>query len=265
MPVAVADAAVASGRRAHLFCIAGELPAGADRHPHILIPLGSLGLLLRSLRKEGCREICIIGSIRRPDLGKLKLDTGALVSLPTILRLMIGGDDSVLTRIVHFFERKGFVVRGAHEIAPDLVVQSGVLGRIRPSRGQSQDIALGMRVAGDLGRLDVGQGAVVSRGHVIAVEAAEGTDRMLARCGELRQWGRHRRRRSGVFSKRAKPGQEMRIDMPVIGEETVRRAADAGLAGIAVRAGEVMIARRAETVALADQLGLFLAGVETEA
>ncbi len=122
------------------------------------------------------------------------------------------------------------------------MVGSGVLGRIRPSRGQLRDIDLGMRVAGELGRLDVGQGAVVSRGHVIAVEAAEGTDRMLARCGELRQWGRQRRRRSGVFVKRAKPGQELRIDMPVIGEETVRRAADAGLAGIAVRAGEVMIA-----------------------
>ncbi len=112
MPVAVADGAVRSGMAAHLFCIADELPLGVERHPYTSIPLGSLGLLLRSLRRAGCREICIIGSIRRPDLGKLKLDAGALVSLPTILRLMIGGDDSVLSRVVRFFETQGLRRQG---------------------------------------------------------------------------------------------------------------------------------------------------------
>jgi UDP-2,3-diacylglucosamine hydrolase len=266
MPGEVAAAAIASGRAVHMFQLGGIAGVEtAGQHPTTDIPLGSIGRLLRSLRQQDCQEICIIGHVTRPDVKALKLDIGALMSLPTIFRLMVGGDDSVLSRVVRFFEAKGFRVVGAHEVAPELLGGGGPLGRHRPSRANLRDIALGMKVVDGLGRLDIGQGAVVARGHVLAVEAAEGTDRMLARCGELRQWGRkNSRRRAGVFSKRPKPGQELRIDMPVIGTETVRRAADAGLAGIALLAGNVMIAEREATIRLADETGLFLFGVEEQ-
>ena len=264
MPGEVAAAAIANGREVHLFQLGGfDGDSAKLRLPSTDIPFGSVGLLLRSLRQQECRDICIIGHVTRPDMKSLKLDLGALLSLPTIFRLMVGGDDSVLSRVVRFFEGKGFHVVGAHEIAPGLLVGAGPLGRLKPGKAALRDIALGMKVVEQLGRLDVGQGAVVARGHVLAVEAAEGTDRMLARCGDLRQWGRKSsNRRSGVFSKRPKPGQELRIDMPVIGTETVRRAADAGLAGIALLAGNVMIAGRTATIRLADETGLFLVGVE---
>ena len=112
-----------------------------------------------------------------------------------------------------------------------------------------------------LGRLDVGQAAVVVKGHVLAVEAAEGTDAMLARCAELRKGARGRRRGlAGVLVKAPKPGQEERVDLPTIGPDTVESAARAGLAGIAVAAGRVLIADRAATIAAADAHGLFLFG-----
>jgi DUF1009 family protein len=112
-----------------------------------------------------------------------------------------------------------------------------------------------------LGRLDVGQAAVVAKGHVLAVEAAEGTDAMLARCAELRRWGkRGRRDRAGVLVKAPKPGQEERVDLPAIGPDTVLKAAQAGLAGIAVAAGRVLVAERAATIAAANKHGLFLFG-----
>jgi len=117
-------------------------------------------------------------------------------------------------------------------------------------------------VVGALGRLDVGQAAVVAKGYVLAVEAAEGTDAMLVRCAELRELGRIRRRsRAGVLVKAPKPGQEERVDLPTIGPETVKKAAAAGLAGIAVAAGQVLMAERAATIGAANQHGLFLVGV----
>jgi UDP-2,3-diacylglucosamine hydrolase len=153
-------------------------------------------------------------------------------------------------------------VRGAHEIAPELVAAEGVLGRHRPGKRDHADIALAMKVAYRLGELDVGQGAVVSRGYVLAVEAAEGTDRMLARCGELRQWGRARSgRRMGVLVKRPRPGQEIRLDMPAIGPATIDRAAEAGLAGIGVMAGKVLLVDRSKLIEQADAAGLFVIGV----
>ena len=117
-----------------------------------------------------------------------------------------------------------------------------------------------------MGRFDIGQAAVVSKGYVLAVEAAEGTDRMLSRAGDLRQWGRDAKSpRVGVLLKMPKPGQEMRIDMPTIGPETIRRAAEAGLAGVAIAEGSVLIADRAATISSADTEGLFLVGIDPSA
>lgn len=262
LPEVVAEAALGAGQAVHVIGIDGFAAEGLSRFPSTAVRIGEIGKLLRTIRQEGCSEVVIIGSVKRPDMGRIRLDGGALINLPLLLRLMIGGDDSMLSRIVQFFERKGYVVRGAHEIAPGLVSAAGPLGRHRPGRREQADIALGMAVAHRLGELDVGQAVVVARGHVLAVEAAEGTDQMLMRCAELRQWGRHRSKRAmGVLIKRPKPRQELRIDMPAIGPNTVRLAAEAGLAGVAIEARHVLIADRAETVRLADEAGLFLMGV----
>ena len=121
-----------------------------------------------------------------------------------------------------------------------------------PSAENRADIDMAFEVVRALGRFDVGQAAVVVKGHVLAVEAAEGTDAMLARCAELRQSGRAARGgRAGVLVKAPKPGQEERVDMPTIGPDTVNKAAAAGLAGIAV-AGQVLMAERAATIAAAE-------------
>src|SRR6185312_7804854 len=144
---------------------------------------------------------------------------------------------------------------------PELLAGKGRLGDETPSPDDKADIAMAFKVVSALGQLDVGQAAVVVKGHVLAVEAAEGTDAMLIRCAELRESGRARRRaKAGVLVKAPKPGQEERVDLPTIGPETVRKAAAAGLAGIAVAAGQVLMAERAASIEAANQTGLFLVG-----
>ena len=111
------------------------------------------------------------------------------------------------------------------------------------------------------GSLEIGQGAISCAGLILAVEAQEGTDRMLARIPdlpvEIRGTAEARR---GVLVKRPKPQQERRIDLPTIGVATVRGAAAAGLAGIAVEAGAALVVDRGDVAAAADQLGLFIYG-----
>ena len=261
LPFAVADAALAAGREVHLIGIRGEADEKIERYPHAWVKWGEVGRLFATLEDRDCRDLVIIGGVTRPDLANVRFDLGAIKNLPRLLRLGLGGDDNVLSALVRFFEDKGYRVRGAAEVAPGILACEGKLGVKEPSPEDKADIDIGFRVVETLGRLDVGQGAVVAKGRVLAVEAAEGTNAMLGRCAELRrQRERRRSDRFGVLVKAPKPGQEERVDLPAIGPETVRKAAEAGLAGIAIAAGRVLVADRVATAAAADKLGLFLFG-----
>jgi DUF1009 family protein len=164
-------------------------------------------------------------------------DAGFFASLPQIVGLIAaGGDDSVLTRVVRFFEQKGLRVRGAHEIAPDLLAEVGELTHTQLAPEDRRDAEIGFAVRQRLASLDAGQSVVVADGRVLAIEGAEGTDRMLERVLGLPQREETTLRR-GVLAKGPKPGQELRIDMPAIGPRTVDSVVAAGLAGIVVEAG----------------------------
>jgi DUF1009 family protein len=260
LPSALADAAVAQGRAVHVIGISGEADAKISRFPHTWLKWGEVGKLFATLDDQGCRDLVIIGSVSRPDLANVRFDFGAIKNLPFLLGLGVGGDDQVLSSVVRFLEGKGYRVYGAGEVAPELLAAEGTLGAKAPSPEDRADIEAGFRVVSALGRLDVGQAAVVVKGRVLAVEAAEGTNAMLARCDEMRKGAGRRRGLAGVLVKAPKPGQEERVDLPTIGPETVEMAAQAGLAGIAVAAGRVLIADRDATIAAAGQHGLFLIG-----
>jgi DUF1009 family protein len=182
--------------------------------------------------------------------------------MPRIIRAYRGGDDHLLTGIGRILEDYGFRLVGAHEVAPEILAVSGCLGRRAPLPRDKADIARALALLAAIGPFDVGQAAVVANGHVLAVEAAEGTDHMLAHIAEMRRAGRIRSASgAGVLVKAPKPSQDRRFDLPTIGSSTVRHVAAAGLAGIAVAAGEVIVAQPAEVVALADKAALFIVGV----
>jgi lipid-A-disaccharide synthase len=260
LPLEAADAIRRSGRSVHVVGIAGEADPAIAGWPHTWVNWGGIGAMLRAFRDADCTEIVIIGGVRRPDLVNLRPDAGFFLSLPLLLRLMSGGDDSVLRRVVKFFERKGFKVRGVHEVAPALLAAAGLLAGPPPSETNRRDIDTGLALIEALGSADIGQAVVVASGRPIAIEAAEGTDGILQRVADLRRRGEAGT--GGVLVKAAKPGQELRVDLPAVGPKTVELAASAGLAGIAVLAGAVLLAERKVLLAAADRYGLFLVGAE---
>jgi DUF1009 family protein len=263
IPIAVCEAAQAKGIEVFVAALRGQAGPDIERFPHRWIRIGELGGMIGALKKAGCEEIVIVGALRRPNIWRAGMDFGFIRHLPTILSLTRGGDDTILKRVVRFFEAQGFTVRGAHEFAPSLLAPAGPCGAHGATEAQLADIRHGLALLDALAPFDVGQGVVVSHHQILAVEAAEGTDGMLKRCGGLHQWGR--KGRSGVLVKAPKAGQELRVDMPVIGPRTVENAAAAGLAGIAVMSGQVMIADQAETISLADRHGIFLMGIDRTA
>jgi hypothetical protein len=266
-PGAVADAVAARGRKPIMFGIRGWAdPKVLDRHVHHWIALGQVGRFFRLAKAEGCREVLFIGTLLRPPISSLRLDWYTIRLMPRVIRFFRGGDDKLLSGVAAVAESGGLRVIGMKDVAPELFVPAGVLGREQPAARDNADIDRALKMIAALGPFDVGQAAVIADGHVIAVEAAEGTDHMLTRISELRRLGRVSSAPGvGVLVKAPKLGQDRRFDLPSIGPRTIELVAKAGLAGLAVTAGSTMIAEPERAIAAADRDRIFVVGVREAA
>jgi DUF1009 family protein len=246
-----------------LFALRGHAdPALITRYPHHWLRVGQLGAFTRLANTAGCRDVVFIGSLVRPTLWNLRPDFKAVMLLPRIMAAYRGGDDHLLSGVSRIFEEQGFRLLGAHQVAPEILVPEGPLGRIDASERHRQDIAMGLDYLHASGAFDIGQAVVVADRRVLAVEAAEGTDQMLARVAELRAAGRIGAPAGiGVLVKAPKPEQDRRFDLPSIGPNTVAGVVRAKLAGIAVVGGTTVIAEPERVVREADRAGIFVVGV----
>jgi DUF1009 family protein len=257
-PGRVAAAAQAAGRQVFVVALRGNAePSVVGAFPHQEVRLGAAGEILALLRQHGCADLVLVGPVRRPSFLDLRPDGEGARILARIGRAAFAGDDGLLAAVVRVLGEEGFRVLGAHEILTEAVGPKGVLGRVEPDAAAQADIARGVTVARALGAVDVGQGCVVQQGIVLAVEAIEGTDAMLARAAALARPGP-----GGVLIKIVKPGQDRRVDLPTIGPDTMRAAAAAGLCGVAFEAGGTLLTDRAGCIEAADEAGLFLIGID---
>jgi UDP-2,3-diacylglucosamine hydrolase len=263
MPFAVADSLKARGIDCVLFALKGACdPARIEGFRHHWISVGQLGRATKLFRSEGCRDLVFIGTLVRPALSEIRLDWGTLRVIAKVLAAFRGGDDHLLSGIGRILERDGFRMVGIKDVAADLLVPVGPLTRATPDADATADIARGREVLAALGPFDIGQAVVVIDGHVVAVEDIEGTDALLARMARLREQGRIRAAsRRGVLVKAPKRGQDLRFDLPAIGPRTVEGALKADLAGIAVAAGNTIVAEPQAMIEAADAAKLFVTGL----
>jgi DUF1009 family protein len=257
LPGQVAAAARAAGRPVFIVGLEGYAePAVIAPFPHAMARLGAAGTILGLLRGAAVQDLVLVGPVRRPSVFDLRPDAEGVRIMARIGRAAFGGDDGLLAAVVRVLAEEGFHIIGAHEIITESLGPRGLLTRAAPDAQAQADIDRGVAVARVIGAVDVGQGCVVQQGIVLAVEAIEGTDAMLARARGLARPGP-----GGVLVKLVKPGQDRRADLPTIGPRTIAACAEAGLRGIAFEAGGTMLTDRAATIAEADRAGLFLVGV----
>jgi DUF1009 family protein len=256
LPLAVARSARRGGRSVAAIGfhgstdprLAAEVAALTWLHP------GEIAAATRALRAAGAREAVLAGKMSKLDLLR---DSEALRPDAEARELLRGladrRDDSLLSALADFLGANGIRLLPQTELLPDLVGGAGILGRVRPRPEQLADVAFGFALARAIAGLDVGQTAVVKSCAALALEAVEGTDAALRRGGALA--------RGACAVKVAKPRQDPRFDVPVVGAETLRVAAEAGLAVLAFEAGRTLLLERDEAVALADAAGIALLGV----
>jgi DUF1009 family protein len=264
LPFAVADAVRSRGQEVVLFAIKGAADASrVQSYPHHWIGVGDAGKLYAGLREAGCRDVAFIGSVTRPSIRQIRVSFRTLLMLPRILAGFRGGDDHLLSKVGRILGHYGFRVVAPHEIAPEILIGEGELTRRKPASGDQADITRGFDVLRAIGPYDIGQATVVVNQHVMAIEGIEGTDGMLARIADLRRQGRVKTPYGvGVLVKAPKPMQDRRFDLPAIGPHTVAGVQAAGLGGIAVVAGEAVIAEPVEVARAADDACVFVTAVK---
>ena len=225
--------------------------------------LGQIGKIINHLKDTNCRDILLAGGVvKRPNISSIIGDLGTIKRIPKILSTLRGGDIAVLNGVIQIFEEEGFQVVGAQKYAPELLVEGGILTKSKPNTLSNSDISIAMNVAKSLGDFDIGQSVVVVGGRVIAVEAAEGTDMILQRCIELRETQRvNWDGIQGVLAKCVKQEQDLRVDLPTIGPETIKRVTAANLAGVVVSANSVLIIEREQTITVANDANVFIQGI----
>jgi DUF1009 family protein len=264
LPVKLIEHLERTGRDHRILAFRGFVDADIRRRAHATVGLLDFRTIMATLDGWQPSAVTLVGAVSRPGFAALLGAYSLLRNRQEVRDVIARGDDQLLRGAVGLLEDRGHRVVGAHELAPGLVVASGLSGRIAPGDEDRTAIALGLDLLGHLSSFDIGQAAVVAGRRVLAIEGPEGTDRMLGRVRRLRGGGRFApaRLEGGVLIKAAKRGQDLRVDMPTSGPRTVVEAARAGLSGIAIGAGSSFLVEEEAALRQADRLGLFLVSID---
>jgi len=257
MPVEIIKHCNATGRE--IFVIGIEPFAKEEElkdAPHIYAKIGEAGKMLKAFKNNNVYEIVLAGGIKRPSFKEMIPDWEG-VKIVTKLAVKRMSDDKLFRAVMDEIDSRGFKVVGIEEVVPQMMFSEGIYGSVKPSADDMDDIQRGITVAKALGAVDVGQAVVVQEGMVLAVEAIEGTDMMLSRASMLRKEGK-----APVMVKVLKPGQDMRVDLPAMGLQTVEQLKKYGIKGMAVEAGGILLIEREEVIKMADKEGIFIIGVK---
>lgn len=251
LPISLANSFIKQGGQCYIAALEGEAnPVLYKDFTHQFFKIGMVKPIIEYFRKYDVKNIILAGSVNRLNLRSIKVDLMGSRLLARILKQKFLGDDKLLSIVTDFLEEKGFKVIASYEI---LRTNNDVMTIAVPSRIDSTDIELGIKLLDTIGYLDVGQSVIVDNGYIIGIEAAEGTDNLIERCSYLRK-----NSTGGVLIKMMKKGQDTRVDIPTIGAKTISNLANYGYKGLAIQKDKVIILEIERTIGLANECGLFI-------
>jgi DUF1009 family protein len=232
-------------------------PQWVESYPNAWVGLAKVGQLFDLLKKENITHLVMAGHVKRLSFGELFPDWTGLKTLYRLQRHHLQGDDAILRFLATEIERQGIQVIGADNLYQDGLMPSGVMTRAQPSQDDWDDIHYAVPHLTEWALRDQGQAIVVQQKLILGVEAIEGTEELIARCGTYKRKGR-----TPILVKMKKPNQDRRLDLPTIGADTIRQAAKAGFAGIAAQTGHVMFLHATQAIEEANKHGLFVVGFD---
>ena len=257
-PLLVLDAARAAGHDVTVIAIKEEaFPDLADlaaRPPAAAlhwVSLGQLGKCINLLKASGVSQAVMAGQVKHT---KLFADIVPDLTLAGVLmRLKARNTDAIISGIADVLGDHGITLMDSTSFLAPLMAGEGVLTRRAPTGQERADLEFGYSIADRIAGLDIGQTIAVKSGAVVAIEAMEGTDQIIARAGRLAD-------RGVAIIKVAKPGQDMRFDVPVIGVSTIAAMKSAGATALSVDAGKTLMIDGRAIINAADEAGITVVG-----
>jgi DUF1009 family protein len=225
-----------------------------SQYQPIYITYGEVEKLLAIFAVHQVKQLVMAGAVNKPAFSQLKVDKTGSFLLAKILANKILGDDAVLKTVINFFSQHQIEVLKISQVLDCLANKLGVLTKKQPSAENMLDIELGKTAIKHFSNFDVGQAVAVAQKQIIAVEAVEGTDAMIARCQNL-DIGYNKQ---AILVKMAKQKQSQKADLPTIGLDTIANLAKVGFVGLAIEFNKTIILQKQETIELANRLGLFV-------
>jgi len=224
----------------------------------IILPYGGISEILEIIKSSQIKNLVLVGAVNKPNFTTIKVDKKGALLLSKILTKKILGDNSVLQTVIDFFEKEGLKILTIDQLLSDIVSKEGVLTKLAPNNDDLENIKIATNAIKTMSYLDIGQSVIMAQKQIIAVEALEGTDNLIKRCGELNT----EFKKDAILVKLKKTGQTKKADLPVIGLDTIKNCHDSGIKGIAIESGATLIINKEQVIKAADELGLFIISIK---
>ena len=261
-PLLVLDAARAQGYDVVVAAIKEETFPEVERRDAAAVhwlSLGELSKLIDTFHREGITRAVMAGQVKHKQIFSSIRPDWRLAKL--LLSLTTRNTDSLLGAVASVLADEGITLENSTALLEPLLVKSGVVTRRAPTPAERANIDYGRKVARALGQYDIGQTVVIAEAACVAVEAMEGTDRAIERAGEIMaslEPGSSTLRRALTVVKIAKPAQDMRFDVPVVGVKTIEVMRAAGASCLALDAGRCLLLDGDAVIVAADEAGIVM-------
>ena len=223
------------------------------------LKITELGKAISLLKKNNCKNVIFIGKVERPEISLLKFDRKALFYLPRLFSAFKKGDGNILKEIIKIFKENKLNVVNSMKFTPELIFKDKSINKVKINTADKSCISKGVRIIKSLSKFDIGQSVVINNGYVLAIEGPEGTDDTIKRSLHLLK--KYKLKNKSILVKFPKANQDLRIDLPTIGFDTIKNCIKANIKGIAVKRSQNIILDKDKIINLVKKNNFFIISI----
>ena len=223
------------------------------------LKITELGKAIAVLKKNNCKNVIFIGKVKRPEISLLKFDRKALFYFPRLFSAFKKGDGNILKEIIKIFKENKLNVVNSMKFTPELIFKDKSINKVKINNTDNSSISKGVRIIKSLSKFDIGQSVVINNGYVLAIEGPEGTDETIKRSLYLSK--KYKLKNKSILVKFPKANQDLRIDLPTIGLDTIKNCIKANIKGIAVKRSQNIILDKDKIINLVKKNNFFIISI----
>ena len=223
------------------------------------LKITELGKAISILKKNNCKNVIFIGKVERPEISLLKFDRKALFYLPRLFSAFKKGDGNILKEIIKIFKENKLNVVNSMKFTPELIFKDKSINKLKINNTDKSSISKGVKIIKSLSKFDIGQSVVINNGYVLAIEGPEGTDETIKRSLHLSK--KYKLKNKSILIKFPKANQDLRIDLPTIGFDTIKNCIKANIKGIALKRSQNIILDKDKIINLVKKNNFFIISI----